>query len=387
MEACVGSASGKEVSPVPLHASSVVVLPTLSHTDEPCGDIDLDDEPFGGVELADVELEEAGGKSDGRTGKPNRRKLWASRQRRTRVSREVPPPTDEPGQGETHEEDHGDEIPGLVDGIDDPEITAYYEHLSCCSAVFGGRGDRRVGSEYYQAWARSRSFATAVTHALDAAESECELMEADTDLSASKSELLERAIGSDRMRLLNVLGVSEDIANVACFGPITCEEDPAALAIADFVETDIVITLDSGCVDHLADMADMPGYACVLEPSPGSKRGQAFIVGNGSKVKNQGQVRLQMKTTDDKAQSLNSIFQVAEITRPLMSVSRICDQGLECLFTKEGAKIMTQKGEVVAKFDREGGLYTATMRLKAPKPLDDPSVVPNNSSGFARPQR
>ena len=81
------------------------------------------------------------------------------------------------------------------------------------------------------------------------------------------------------------------------------------------------------------------------------------------------------------------MFQVAEITRPLMSVSRICDQGLECLFTKEGAKILTQSGETVATFQREGGLYTATMRLKAPKPVDDPSVATGNSSGFARPLR
>ena len=355
---------------MPLRASSVEVLPTLSHTDE--------------QDLEDLELAEAGGKSDGRTGKPNRRKLWASRQRRTRVSREVPPPTDEPGKGETH--DDGD-IPELVDDVVDPVVEEYYRHLSQCSGVFGGRGNRRVGSEYHQTWLHSRSFVTSVAHALDAPECEYEVMEADDDLSVNKSEILEQAIGSDRMKLLSVLGVSEEIANIACFGPITVEDDPAALAIADFVETDIVITLDSGCVDHLADMADMPGYACALEPSPGSKRGQAFIVGNGSKVKNKGQVRLQMKTTDGKAQSLNSIFQVAEITRPLMSVSRICDQGLECLFTKEGAKILTQKGEVVAAFEREGGLYTATMRLKAPRPSDEPSGAPGNSSGFARPLR
>ena len=59
------------------------------------------------------------------------------------------------------------------------------------------------------------------------------------------------------------------------------EEDPAVTAIGDFVETDIVLTLDSGCVDLLVDMPDMPGYSCRLEESPGSKRGQKFIVGNG----------------------------------------------------------------------------------------------------------
>ena len=358
-----------------------------------CVDIDCDkvvsmsgEEVLPMPSCVDIDKPSVEGQSVSRAGKPNRRKVWASRQRRTRVSREVPPPTDEPGQGETHC-DSDIEIPELVDDIVDPVVEEYYRHLSQCSSIFGGGGNRKVGSEYYQTWLRSRSFVTSVAHALDAPEQEYEVMEADSDLSMSKSELLEQVIGSDRMRLLSVLGVSDDIANAACFGPITCEDDPAVLAIAEFVETDIVITLDSGCVDHLADMADMPGYACVLEPSPGSKRGQAFIVGNGSKVKNKGQVRLQMQTTNGKAQSLNSIFQVAEITRPLMSVSRICDQGLECLFTREGATIRTEKGEVVASFQREGGLYTATMRLKAPKPLDEPNAAPSNSSGFARPQR
>ena len=101
------------------------------------------------------------------------------------------------------------------------------------------------------------------------------------------------------------------------------------MAINDLSETGIIITLDSGCVDHLADMADMPGYACVLEDSPGSKRWQRFVVGIGQRVRNEGQVRLQMTTKDGNAQNLSSIFQVAEITRPLVSVSRICDQHLE----------------------------------------------------------
>ena len=196
----------------------------------------------------------------------------------------------------------------------------------------------------------------------------------------TRDQRLEEAIGPERMKLLRILGVSGDVSD-GCFGPITAEDDPAVMAVEEFVETDIVITLDSGCVDHLADMADMPGYACVLEPSPGSRRGQNFIVGNGSKVKNEGQVRLRMGTTDGSNQELNSIFQVAEITRPLMSVSRICDQGLDCLFTHNGAKVLTPSGEVVATFERDGGLYTAKMRLRAPKP----SAI--DPAGFARPER
>ena len=63
-------------------------------------------------------------------------------------------------------------------------------------------------------------------------------------------------------------------------------------------------------------------------------------------------------------QSLNSVFQIADITRPLMSVSKICDQGLFCLFGNEKAIIQTAEGKNVCEFQRRGGLYVATMKLK-----------------------
>ena len=119
----------------------------------------------------------------------------------------------------------------------------------------------------------------------------------------------------------------------------------------------------------------------MLGPSPGSKRGQKFVVGNGGRVKNQGQVDLQMGAKD--GSGFHSVFQVAEITRPLMSVSRICDQDLICIFDKTQAQVLNPaKGnQVLATFQRDGGLYTCSMRLRAPKPA---AVDP--ATGFTRPE-
>ena len=77
---------------------------------------------------------------------------------------------------------------------------------------------------------------------------------------------------------------------------------------------------------------------------------------------------------------MSSVFQVAEITRPLMSVSRICDQDMICIFEKTHARIVTQQGETVARFERDRGLYTCVMKLRKPDPVE------NNASGFARPE-
>ena len=72
---------------------------------------------------------------------------------------------------------------------------------------------------------------------------------------------------------------------------------------------------------------------------------------------------------DEEVLNVQSTFQVAEVSRPLMSVSKICDQGYSCLFTKEGAKVLDTEGKTVCKFARSEGLYVSSMRLRPPEPF------------------
>ena len=65
---------------------------------------------------------------------------------------------------------------------------------------------------------------------------------------------------------------------------------------------------------------------------------------------------------------VRSVFQVAEVTRPLMSVSKVCDQGMRCIFEETHALVVDKKtGKEVLKFERHGGLYVAQMRPKPPE--------------------
>lgn len=85
---------------------------------------------------------------------------------------------------------------------------------------------------------------------------------------------------------------------------------------------------------------------------------------------NEGQISLNLehnKGLTDGVNLIKSVFHVAEISRPLMSVSRVCDMGMECRFKKDEALIVNDEGQTVARFARHGGLYIATMRLKAPE--------------------
>ena len=117
------------------------------------------------------------------------------------------------------------------------------------------------------------------------------------------------------------------------------------------------------------DSEDAPGYA--VPDSPGSRRGQGFVVGNGARVPNEGQVQLnlEMGSADGTVRKLASTSQVAEINRPLVSVSKICDAGLTCVFNGAGSDVMNAKGVAICRSERGGGLYVSKMKLKPPEPF------------------
>ena len=140
---------------------------------------------------------------------------------------------------------------------------------------------------------------------------------------------------------------------------------------AAWQDVEFEVALDAGSQDHVCDEVDCPGY--VTQPSPGSSRGQCFIVGDGGRLENLGQRSLNLQPINDATMDLQSCFQIARVTRPLMSVGRICDNGLNVTFDEAKAVVSTKEGAQICVFERKpGGLYTGKFRLKRP------------SSGFAR---
>jgi hypothetical protein len=133
-------------------------------------------------------------------------------------------------------------------------------------------------------------------------------------------------------------------------------------------DIDLMMTLDSGCCKHVLPADAAPGYE--ISDSPGSRRGQGFTVGNGAKVPNEGQMSLNLEADSGSGREhLRSVFQVANLSRPLMSVSQICQHGYKCVFEKDHANILNESGESICKFQEDRGLYVATMSLKAPTPF------------------
>ena len=89
-----------------------------------------------------------------------------------------------------------------------------------------------------------------------------------------------------------------------------------------------------------------------------------------------------MTLEQENGREIDGTFQVADVTRPLHSTSRICDNKHEILFTAGEATVVPEGslsrflGQVraVAKYPRLGGLYVAKMKAKAPR----------KKSGFTR---
>ena len=120
----------------------------------------------------------------------------------------------------------------------------------------------------------------------------------------------------------------------------------------------LLAALDSGAGDHVAGSEDVMGFK--LEESPGSRAGRSFIAANGSKIQNLGQVGLRMR--NGQGPVFRSMFQIADVTRPLYSVGRICDAGCTVTFNKAKATVV-KDGKTIATFDRQGGLYLADLEI------------------------
>ena len=129
-----------------------------------------------------------------------------------------------------------------------------------------------------------------------------------------------------RDALLQQLGVAEELVGpeiakrvrfeVASNSPGYCKpglclferSDPIADSEIHNTETwqdiEFEVALDSGSQDHVCDEQDRPGY--VTQESPGSSRGQYFIVGDGGRLENKWQRSLNIQPMIDNTTELKS---------------------------------------------------------------------------------
>ena len=90
------------------------------------------------------------------------------------------------------------------------------------------------------------------------------------------------------------------------------------------------------------------------------------MMGDGGTIPNLGESKLNLTDTAID-RDLESVFQIAAVARPLMSVGKMCDEGHTVTFNNVMAVVYNKDGAELARFHRaNGGLYVAKLKLRSP---------------------
>ena len=118
---------------------------------------------------------------------------------------------------------------------------------------------------------------------------------------------------------------------------------------------------DSGCTEHIVSREGIKDINA--SPSKASVAGRGFTTATGDRVPNEGECHMTF-TVGEKGANASGTFQVAQVTRPLMSIAKICDKGNTVTFTKEKGVVNGPDGSQICMFVRERGLYVADVKVK-----------------------
>ena len=133
----------------------------------------------------------------------------------------------------------------------------------------------------------------------------------------------------------------------------------------------IWIASDPGAVNHVCGRGHIPASVVLRQPSDG-KLTRNFISASGGATTSHGAGEVDLVT--EEGNTISSTFQVADVCRPLHSVSKTCDGGHEMLYTSDEALVLpkgvlgkllaTMDVKPVARYVRRGGLYAAKMKAR-----------------------
>jgi hypothetical protein len=159
-------------------------------------------------------------------------------------------------------------------------------------------------------------------------------------------------------------GVKEHFKEVrfAEVGALFCPEVEEVNHVKEVKWTKLEAVVDSGAAESVAPSSMAPWLP--TKPSEGSRRGQCYLSASGAKLENKGEKRFDMVTAE--GNWAEATFQVAEVTRPLCSVTKICDRGNRVVFEAEGGYIQNYATGVKTKFSRQNNVYVMEMFVEEP---------------------
>ena len=133
------------------------------------------------------------------------------------------------------------------------------------------------------------------------------------------------------------------------------------------------LTVDSGAADHVMPLGWLPVLLFAIVASLGSKRGLHYVAADGTRIPNLGQQLVRFMTLDGKWVEL--MFQIDAINKPLVSVSKLTEQGYKVVFDDDESYIYHKKTKQIIKMRKDRGVYVV-----------DAYVPKQANSSFTRPR-
>ena len=187
-------------------------------------------------------------------------------------------------------------------------------------------------------------------------------------MKASDTSMLEKKIG-DLSPLEYAKGFGVDSASLSELS------DPS-----DNGWIELEVTVDSGACDTV-----MPLSSCDFQilPSYQSKNKMKYEAANGAPIANLGERRCLIRTPGAWNEK-RITFQVADVHKPLLSISRAADAGFDCFLNDKGGWLIPRDGGERIPIRRKGNLYVLTMWVKPD--LSEKPDNPKSASGFTMPR-
>jgi hypothetical protein len=120
--------------------------------------------------------------------------------------------------------------------------------------------------------------------------------------------------------------------------------------------------LDSGAAECVCGSGHFGDVR--MESDPGRpKANTEYVTADGMRIPNLGEKRVHGTTTS--GSPLNVKFQVTQVEKPLMAVSKLVDAGHTVQFTENGGQIVNSRSGRITEFRRKDGVYVLDMWVPA----------------------
>ena len=169
--------------------------------------------------------------------------------------------------------------------------------------------------------------------------------------------------GTKSCQTINKTTISKHL-NIFIKEPIKKTLDPFVSQQAEDGWLQVKGVMDSGASESVAPANLAPQYT--VTSSPGSLVGQEYTSASGNVIPNLGEKVLDIVMEDGRETQVK--YQVADVSRPLNSISEICDAGGKygqiVLFGRTGGAILNLETGIQTPFAREDGIYTMDVWVK-----------------------